>query len=102
MLSVALLDILQDGLNPYLELTLKPRKAMSSVIRHLSQKWGRASAAAGQLHLFPYSQESKIISSGQGWSIEQTTSNAGDVFAALGNPSVFRLRQVMSGGLKYD
>jgi hypothetical protein len=97
-----LLEILQDGLNPYLELTLKPRKAISSVIRHLSQKWGRTSAAEGQLHLFPYTQDSKNISNGQCWSIEQAACNAGDLFAALGNPSVLRLRQVISSGLRYD
>lgn len=82
----------QDGLNPYLELTLKPRKAISSVLQHLAQKWARCSVAAGHPQLFPFSMQAKNLSVCQSWSLDDALITAGDVHAALGHPSVFRLR----------
>ncbi|KAI5062985.1 hypothetical protein GOP47_0021532, partial [Adiantum capillus-veneris] len=82
----------QDGLNPFLQLTLKPRKPISSVVRHLIQKWGRSSAAMGEFYLFPFNAQSENISSCKSWSLHDANVSAGDVFSCLGNPSVFRLR----------
>ena len=45
---------MQDGHNPHLELTLKARKMISLLLRHLMQKWGHSTAASGELMLFLY------------------------------------------------
>ncbi|MCO5563607.1 hypothetical protein L7F22_017254 [Adiantum nelumboides] len=82
----------QDGLNPFLQLTLKPRKPITSVIRHLIQKWGRSSAAMGEFFLFPFYAQLETIARCKSWSLHDANANAGDVFSSLGNPSVFRLR----------
>lgn len=82
----------QDGVNPFLQLTLKHRKPVSSVIRHLIQKWGGSSAATGELFLFPFSAQVESMSTCQRWSLHDANFNAGDVYSALGNPTVFRLR----------
>eukprot|EP00250_Pteridium_aquilinum_P008893 c18286_g1_i1 orf=1072-3648(-) len=82
----------QDGVHPFLQLTLKPRKSVSSVVRHLVQKWGRSSAATGELLLFPFSTQVESMGTCQSWSLHDANVNAGDVHCALGNPTVFRLR----------
>ncbi|CAN6567691.1 unnamed protein product [Malus baccata var. baccata] len=35
----------KDGHHPYLELILRPRKKITSVLKHLNDKWGRSSIA---------------------------------------------------------
>ncbi|KAL3680029.1 hypothetical protein R1sor_022985 [Riccia sorocarpa] len=82
----------QDGLNPHLELTLKARKSISSVLNHLAQKWGRASVATGNLRLFPFSSPLSSGAIRQSWSYLDSDLSAADVHAALGNPAVFRLK----------
>lgn len=82
----------QDGVNPFLQLTLKHRKPVSSVIRHLIQKWGGSAAATGELFLFSFSAQVESMSTCQRWSLHDANVNAGDVYSALGNPTVFRLR----------
>lgn len=82
----------QDGLNPFLQLTLKSRKPISSVVRHLIQKWGRSSAAMGEFYLFPFNVQMENLASCKSWSLHDASVNAGDVYSSLGNPTVFRLR----------
>lgn len=82
----------KDGHNPYLELTLKARKMISSVLQHLMQKWGSSSVASGELMLFPYNAQCKDILNSQSWTLKDTAACAGDVYAALGSPTIFRLR----------
>ncbi|TYK12981.1 TSL-kinase interacting protein 1 isoform X1 [Cucumis melo var. makuwa] len=80
----------KEGYHPYLELTLKARKKMSSVLNHLISKWG-SNVARGELTLFPYSNSSSLVS-GLKWTLEDCDISAGDVYAAVGGPSIFRLR----------
>ncbi|GLJ17001.1 hypothetical protein SUGI_0294110 [Cryptomeria japonica] len=82
----------KDGHNPYLELTLKARKMISSVLQHLMQKWGSSSVATGELMLFPYNAQWKDLLNCQNWTLKDTAACAGDVYAALGSPTIFRLR----------
>ena len=81
----------QDKHNPHLELTLSTRKKISSVLEHLSRKWGNSSAAHGALMLFPYSMQKKCLAECQRWT-QDSFESAGDVYAAIGRPQVFRLR----------
>ncbi|KAL0555473.1 hypothetical protein IC582_009419 [Cucumis melo] len=80
-----------DKHNPYLELTLSTRKKISSVLEHLSRKWGNSSAAHGELMLFPYSTQRKSLTDCQRWT-QDSFESAGDVYATIGRPQVFRLR----------
>ncbi|XP_011651960.1 TSL-kinase interacting protein 1 isoform X2 [Cucumis sativus] len=80
-----------DKHNPYLELTLSTRKKISSVLEHLSRKWGNSSAAHGELMLFPYSIQRKSLADCQRWT-QDSFESAGDVYATIGRPQVFRLR----------
>ncbi|XP_023540575.1 TSL-kinase interacting protein 1 isoform X1 [Cucurbita pepo subsp. pepo] len=80
-----------DKHNPHLELTLSTRKKISSVLEHLSRKWGNSSAAHGALMLFPYSMQKKCLAECQRWT-QDSFESAGDVYAAIGRPQVFRLR----------
>lgn len=82
----------KDGHNPHLELTLKARKMISSVLQHLMQKWGHSTAASGELMLFPYSAQWKDLPNCQSWTLNETSASAGDVHAAVGSPTIFRLR----------
>lgn len=82
----------KDGHNPHLELTLKARKMISSVLQHLMQKWGRSTAASGELMLFPYNAQWKDLPNCQNWTLKETSASAGDVHAAVGSPTIFRLR----------
>ncbi|BFI20448.1 protein Mp1R-MYB4 [Marchantia polymorpha subsp. ruderalis] len=82
----------QDGLNPHLELTLKARKSISSVLNHLTQKWGRSSIASGELRLFPFNTQWSSLASRKSWSYLDSNVSAAEVHATLGNPAVFRLR----------
>ncbi|XP_038905741.1 TSL-kinase interacting protein 1 isoform X2 [Benincasa hispida] len=80
-----------DKHNPHLELTLSTRKKISSVLEHLSRKWGNSSAAHGELMLFPYSIQRKSLVGCQRWT-QDSFESAGDVYATIGRPQVFRLR----------
>lgn len=79
------------GHNPFLELTLKARKKISSVIEHLGNKWGSSSIAVGELMLFPCAVVDNLTSY-KGWASCETGISAGDVHAAIGSPDNFRLR----------
>ncbi|VAI68463.1 TSL-kinase interacting protein 1-like [Triticum dicoccoides] len=81
----------QEKHNPYLELTLAPRKKMSSIVQHLNTKWGRSSCAKGDLMLFPYSARPDSIASSKKWTLNDSCT-AADVYVAVGSPSTFRLR----------
>ncbi|KAE8784075.1 TSL-kinase interacting protein 1 [Hordeum vulgare] len=81
----------QEKHNPYLELTLAPRKKMSSIVQHLNTKWGLSSCAKGDLMLFPYSAKPDSIASSKRWTLNDSCT-AADVYVAVGSPSTFRLR----------
>ncbi|KAK2656104.1 hypothetical protein Ddye_009156 [Dipteronia dyeriana] len=80
----------KDGFHPYLELTLSARKKISSVVKHLHSKWGGSSVALGEPMLFPYDALENLTSFR--WTVNDSGITAVDVYAALKNPSVFRLR----------
>ncbi|PWA75754.1 homeodomain-like protein [Artemisia annua] len=80
-----------DNHNPHLELTLSTRKKISSVLEHMTRKWGNSSIASGELTLVPYSDQTSNVSNSQKWTRDSVLS-AADVYAAIGSPSVFRLR----------
>ncbi|XP_074577563.1 TSL-kinase interacting protein 1-like [Curcuma longa] len=82
----------QDNVNPYLELTLTTRKKISSVVKHLNNKWGRSKLASGKLMLFPNNVCLDNLADSRKWSLEDSNLTAADVHASLGNPAVFRLR----------
>ncbi|XP_062194751.1 TSL-kinase interacting protein 1-like isoform X2 [Phragmites australis] len=81
----------QDKRNPYLELTLTPRKKISSVVQHLNRKWGSSQCAKGELMLFPYDARLDSITGSEKWTL-QDSCTAADVHVAVGSPSTFRLR----------
>lgn len=81
----------QENHNPFLELTLAPRKKVSSIVQHLNTKWGRSSCAKGDLMLFPYNARLDSIVGSEKWTLKDSCT-AGDVYAAVGSPSIFRLR----------
>lgn len=83
--------VFQDNHNPHLELTLSTRKKISSVLEHMNRKWGSCSIASGELTLVPYYVQTLNISNCQKWTRDSVLS-AGDVYAATGSPSIFRLR----------
>lgn len=74
-----------------MELTLRPRKKISSVLKHLVSKWGSSSAALGEPVLFPYRIQDSV-STNRRWTLNDDETSAGDVYAAIGSPEVFRLR----------
>lgn len=82
----------KDGHNPYLELTLRARKKISSVLKHLNNKWGSSSVAVGEVMLFPYNIQLENLSKYKRWSINDNLSSAGDVHADVESPALFRLR----------
>ncbi|CAM8931353.1 unnamed protein product [Rhodiola kirilowii] len=77
-----------DKLNPFLELTLSNRKKISSVLEHLSRKWGSSSIASGKLMLLPYNAKRENLASYQRWCQDSCVS-VGDVNILIGNPTVF-------------
>ncbi|XP_043705939.1 TSL-kinase interacting protein 1-like [Telopea speciosissima] len=81
----------KDEHNPHLELTVSARKKISSVLDHLNRKWGNSSIASGELILFPYNVQRENLGGYQRWT-QDTIACAADVYASVGNPSVFRLR----------
>ncbi|XP_076899761.1 TSL-kinase interacting protein 1-like [Bidens hawaiensis] len=80
-----------DNHNPHLELTLSCRKKISSVLEHINRKWGSCSIASGELMLLPYNTQSSNPMICQKWT-QDSVLTASDVYAAIGSPSVFRLR----------
>ncbi|KAM7526187.1 hypothetical protein LguiA_016089 [Lonicera macranthoides] len=80
-----------DNHNPYLELTLSTRKKISSVLEHLSRKWGSSSVASGELVLFPYCVQKENMVGYQKWT-QNSALSAADIYALIGSPSVFRLK----------
>ncbi|RDX61126.1 TSL-kinase interacting protein 1, partial [Mucuna pruriens] len=81
----------KDGHNPYLELTLRGRKKISSIVKHLGKKWGSSSIAKGELILFPYNTMENL-SDCRRWTINDRDTTASAVYAAVGSPSIFRLK----------
>ncbi|KAI3953228.1 hypothetical protein MKX01_042223 [Papaver californicum] len=81
----------KDGHNPHLELILSKRKKISSVMNHLSSKWGSSSTVAGELMLFPYNIRLNNLGEYKRWTLKDRNT-AADVYTAIGSPSVFRLR----------
>ncbi|XWS44813.1 hypothetical protein CRYUN_Cryun15aG0081000 [Craigia yunnanensis] len=84
------LGLEKDGFHPYLELTLSARKKISSVLKHLDSKWGSSSIALGEPMLFPYSIAENLAS--YRWTRKDICISAGNVYATIGSPAVFRLR----------
>ncbi|KAJ6907973.1 TSL-kinase interacting protein 1 isoform X2 [Populus alba x Populus x berolinensis] len=80
----------KDGYHPYLELTLSARKKVSSVLKHLNDKWGGSGIACGEPVLYPYNTSE--ASTTKKWTLSDINISAGEVYAAIGNPSIFRLR----------
>lgn len=73
-----------------MELTLSARKKISSVVKHLNSKWGGSSVAVGEPILFPFDDVGDLTS--YRWTMNDKSITAANVYAALGNPAVFRLR----------
>ncbi|CAI9282183.1 unnamed protein product [Lactuca saligna] len=90
--EVTRIGLEKDALNPFLELTLRARKKISSVINHIHTKWGASSIAIGEPMLLPYEshlrQHTSITTK---WTSKDTSITAGDVYTALETPPVFRL-----------
>lgn len=84
------LIFLQDGHNPYLELTLRGRKKISSVLQHIEKKWGSSSTNKGEPMLFPYNKMENLPDCR--WTINDSDTTASAVYAAIGSPAIFRLR----------
>ncbi|KAL8263293.1 hypothetical protein R6Q59_024642 [Mikania micrantha] len=80
-----------DNHNPHLELTLSTRKKISSVLERMNRKWGSSSIASGELTLVPYYVQTLNILNCQKWTRDSVLS-AGDIYAVIGSPSIFRLR----------
>lgn len=89
---IALLVSIQDGYNPFLELTLSARKRISSVVRHLNTKWGSSSTVIGQFMLFPYNTKLEQLTSCRRWTSNDSAITAWEVYVDVGSPSIFRLR----------
>ncbi|XP_058186023.1 TSL-kinase interacting protein 1 [Rhododendron vialii] len=86
------IELEKDGHIPFLELTLSVRKKISSVLKHLNSKWGSSSVAMGDPMLFPYNIQLEKLSTYKQWTLNDIGISAGDVYAAVECPSVFRLR----------
>ncbi|XP_060184772.1 TSL-kinase interacting protein 1 isoform X1 [Lycium barbarum] len=90
----------KDGCNPFQELTLSAQKKISSVIKHLYTKWSSSSLGLGELLLFPYDTNTENIASQKRWSSKDTNISAGEVYAAIESPAIFRLRYGCFSDLK--
>lgn len=82
----------KDGHHPYLELTLSARKKISSVLKHINAKWGSSKIALGEPRLFPYYIGCENKASRETWTLNDSSICAGDVYATIGSPDIFRLR----------
>ena len=83
---------MQDGHNPHLEITLKARKMISSVLQHLMQKWGYSTATSGGLMLILYSSQWKYLPNYRSCMLKEISASVGDVDAAIGSLTIFCLR----------
>ncbi|KZV26050.1 TSL-kinase interacting protein 1 [Dorcoceras hygrometricum] len=77
--------------NPHLELTLSARKKISSVLEHLSRKWGNSSFMDQELMLFPYWAQPENLVGYQRWTKDSPLC-AADIYHLIGKPQIFRLR----------
>ncbi|KAJ3694142.1 hypothetical protein LUZ60_009622 [Juncus effusus] len=83
----------QNNHNPYLELTLTIQKKISSVVKHLTEKWRDSlDFSTGEILLFPYNARPDNLTSVNRWSLRDKYITAADVYFMLNSPSVFRLR----------
>ncbi|VVA40100.1 PREDICTED: TSL-kinase interacting [Prunus dulcis] len=89
--EVTRIGLEKDGHHPYLELILRARKKISSVLKHLNGKWGSSSVSLGEPALFPYKIQDSM-SSNIRWTLNDGDISAGAIYAAIGSPEVFRLR----------
>ncbi|CAN4117102.1 unnamed protein product [Withania somnifera] len=76
---------------PVDEGTRRALEMISSVLEHLSRKWGSSSIATGELVLFPYHVQMESLVQSLKWT-KDTTQSAADVHNMIGRPQVFRLR----------
>ncbi|CAA7409952.1 unnamed protein product [Spirodela intermedia] len=84
--------VLQEGdHNPYLELTLRPRKKISSVVTHLTIKWG-IPRTAYELVLFPHEGGEVSLLGHKTWTLNDRETSAADVYSTVGQPEIFRLK----------
>ncbi|KAM3359839.1 TSL-kinase interacting protein 1 isoform X1 [Capsicum galapagoense] len=90
----------KDSCYPFQELLLSAQKKISSVIKHLNTKWSSSSLGLGQLLLFPFDTNTENIASQKRWSSKDTNVSAGEVYAAIGSPAIFRLRYDWFSDLK--
>lgn len=74
-----------------MELTLRGRKKICSILKHLGKKWGSSSIANGDLILFPYNVMENL-SDCRRWTINDSDTTASAVYAAVGTPALFRLK----------
>lgn len=81
----------KDGHHPYLELTLRAKKKISSVLKRVNSKWGSSKVALGEPMLFPYDIHGDI-SGCRSWTMKDSDISARDVYASIGSPATFRLR----------
>ncbi|KAK1432339.1 hypothetical protein QVD17_09235 [Tagetes erecta] len=89
--EVTRIGLEKDGLNPFLELTLKARKKISSVIKHIHTKWSGSHIATGEPMLLPYDVHLRHSPMNRRWTSKDSNISAGDVYAAVQSPAVFRL-----------
>ncbi|KAJ9561469.1 hypothetical protein OSB04_006629 [Centaurea solstitialis] len=89
--EVTRIGLEKDGLNPFLELTLRARKKISSVIKHIHTKWGGSRIAMGEMMLLPYDAPPRHLAMSRRWTSKDTVISAGDVYKAVGSPAIFRL-----------
>lgn len=89
--EVTRIGLEKDGLNPFLELTLRARKKISSVINHIHTKWGASTIAVGEPMLLPYESHLRDQFINSKWTSNDTAITAGDVYTTVECPAVFRL-----------
>ncbi|XP_021982204.1 TSL-kinase interacting protein 1 isoform X4 [Helianthus annuus] len=89
--EVTRIGLEKDGLNPFLELTLKARKKISSVIKHIHTKWGGSHIAVGEPMLLPYDTHLRHSPMSRRWTSKDSSISAGDVYMAVQSPAIFRL-----------
>lgn len=91
LVNLEQLNIFQDGFCPYLELTLSPRKKISSVLKHIMNKWGTSRIAIGKPKLLSCIDGDVHVTNQMVWTLDDSATCVGDVLEFLGQPSVFRL-----------
>ncbi|KAI3725641.1 hypothetical protein L1987_65432 [Smallanthus sonchifolius] len=89
--EVTRIGLEKDGLNPFLELTLKARKKISSVTKHIHAKWSGSRIAIGEPMLLPYEAHLRDSPMSRRWTLKDSNISAGDVYTAVQSPATFRL-----------